>query len=29
MYSFVKLKNIDDIKKLPLPLLFNLMKEHH
>ena len=28
-YSFVKLKNIDDIKKLPLDLMFNLMKEHH
>ena len=28
-YSFVKLKNIDDIKKLSLDLMFNLMKEHH
>ena len=28
-YSFVKLKNIDDIKKLPLDLMYNLMKEHH
>ena len=28
-YSFVKLKNIDDIKKLPLDPMFNLMKEHH
>ena len=28
-YSFVKLKNIDDIKKLPLDLMFNLMKEHY
>ena len=28
-YSFVKLKNIDDIKKLPLDHMFNLMKEHH
>ena len=28
-YSFVKLKNIDDIKKLPLDSMFNLMKEHH
>ena len=28
-YSFVKLKNIDDIEKLPLDLMFNLMKEHH
>ena len=28
-YSFVKLKNIDDIKKLLLDLMFNLMKEHH
>ena len=28
-YSFVKLKNIDDIKKLPLDLMFNLMKDHH
>ena len=27
-YSFVKLKNIDDIKKLPLDLMFNLMKDH-
>ena len=28
-HSFVKLKNIDDIKKLPLDPMFNLMKEHH
>ena len=28
-YSFVKLKNIDDIKKLPLHPMFNLMKEHY
>ena len=28
-YSFVKLKNIDDIKKLSLDLMFDLMKEHH
>ena len=28
-YSFVKLKNIDDIKKLPLNPMFNLMKKHH
>ena len=28
-YSFVKLKNIDDIKKLSLDLMFNLMKEHY
>ena len=28
-YSFVKLKNIDDIKKLPLDLMFDLMKERH
>ena len=28
-YSFVKLKNIDDIKKLSLNLMFNLMKDHH
>ena len=28
-YNFVKLKNIDDIKKLPLDSMFNLMKEHH
>ena len=27
-YSFVKLKNIDDNKKLPLDFIFNLMKEH-
>ena len=27
-YSFVKLKKIDDIKKLPLDPMFNLMKEH-
>ena len=28
-YSFVMLKNIDDIEKLPLDLMFNLMKEHY
>ena len=28
-YSFSKLKNIDDIKKLSLDSLFNLMKDHH
>ena len=28
-YSFVKLKNIDDIKKFLLDLMYNLMKEHH
>ena len=28
-YNFVKLKNSDDIKKLPLDSMFNLMKEHH
>ena len=28
-YSFVKLKNIDHIKKLPLDPMFNLMKEPH
>ena len=28
-YNFVKLKNIDDIEKLPLGSMFNLMKEHH
>ena len=28
-YSFVKLKNIDNIKKLSLDAMFNLMKEHH
>ena len=28
-YSFVKLKNIDDIKKLSLSSMFNLMKDHH
>ena len=28
-YSFVKLKNIDDIKKLPLDSMFSLMKDHH
>ena len=28
-YSFVKLKNNDDIKKLPLDLMYNLVKEHH
>ena len=28
-YSSVKLKNIDDIKKLPLDPMFNFMKEYH
>ena len=28
-YNFVKLKNIDDIEKLPLDYMFNLMREHH
>ena len=28
-HSFAKLKNIDDMKKLPLDSMFNLMKEHH
>ena len=28
-YNFVKLKNIDDIEKVPLNPMFNLMKEHH
>ena len=28
-HSFVKLKNIDDIKKLSLDSMFNLMKDHH
>ena len=28
-YNFVKLKNIDYIKKLPLDFMFNIMKEHH
>ena len=28
-YSFSKLKNIDDIKKLSLDPMFNLMKDHH
>ena len=28
-HSFAKLKNIDDIKKLSLDSMFNLMKEHH
>ena len=27
--KYSKLKNIDDIKKLPLYLMFNLMKDHH
>ena len=27
--SFAKLKNIDDIKKLSLDSIFNLMREHH
>ena len=28
-HNFVKLKNIDDIKKSPLDLMFNLMKEYY
>ena len=28
-YSFSKLRNIDNIKKLPLDPMFNLMKENH
>ena len=28
-YSFLKLRNIDDIKKLSLDSMFNLMKEHY
>ena len=28
-HSFAKLKNIDDIKKLSLDSMFNLMREHH
>ena len=28
-YSFSKLRNIDDIKKLSLDFMFNLMKDHH
>ena len=28
-HSFTKLKNIDDIKKLSLDSMFNLMREHH
>ena len=28
-YSFLNLKNIDDIKKLSLDSMFNLMKDHH
>ena len=28
-YNFVKLKNIDDIKKLALDSMFNLMKKNH
>ena len=28
-YSFSKVKNIDDIKKLSLDFMFNLMKDHH
>ena len=28
-HSFAKLKNIEDIKKLSLDSMFNLMKEHH
>ena len=28
-YSFTELKNIDDIKKLSLDSMFNLMKKHH
>ena len=27
--NFAKLKNIDDIKKLSLDFMFNLMREHH
>ena len=28
-HSFAKVKNIDDIKKLSLDSMFNVMKEHH
>ena len=28
-YSFTELKNIDDIKKLSLDSMFNLMRKHH
>ena len=28
-YSFARLKNIDDIKKLSLDFMFNLKKDHH
>ena len=28
-HSFAKLRNIDDIKKLSLDSMFNLMKEYH
>ena len=28
-YSFSEVKNIDDIKKLSLDFMFNLMKDHH
>ena len=28
-YNFVKLKNIDDIKKLPLDFMFDFMKDRH
>ena len=28
-YNFAKLKNIDDIKKLSLDSMFDLMKDHH
>ena len=28
-YSFSKLRNIEDIKKLSLDSMFNLMKEHY
>ena len=28
-HSFAKLRNIDDIKKLSLDSMFNLMKDHH
>ena len=28
-HSFSKLKNISDIKKLPLNFMFNLMRRHH
>ena len=28
-YSFVRLKNIDDVKKLPFHPMCNVMKDHH